>query len=269
MQLFKVILYIMPLLLIASAFSQSSINSTVLICYGKLVPRDIKGYRIVILEPRYYLPLDIENIKLQNEKVYAYLSLGEVNENAPHYNFLKNSTLGRNEIWNSYYLNLKSEKTISTLINIVETVFAMGYDGLFLDNIDNFTISGPQEKQRKELINLLKTLKTNYNDKGFIQNAGLEIIDETCQYIDAIIIESVATDYNFKDKIYKLRNRQQYDSIISEINLIENAYKLPIILVEYANSKKLYNTILERIQPTKKDYFIGTIDLQTIPNFKK
>ena len=244
-------------------------KSTVLICYGKLKPEAIKGYNYVILESRHYLPSNIRVIKSQNEKVYAYISLGEVNEHAAHFAKLKNSTLGKNKIWNSYYLDLRKSKTTEVLMSIVDEIFAKGYDGLFLDNIDNYTIHGPQKDQKNELLALLKKIKDKYPKKEFIQNAGLDLAAETSASVDAIAIESVASDYSFKNNKYQLRDKVQFESQMSRLQSISKEYKMPVILIEYSDSAKLTAQITDRIKDSKFEYFIGNINLQTLPQFKQ
>lgn len=244
-------------------------KNNVLVCYGKMKPEAIKGYKYVIVESKHFFPSNIRVMKSQNEKVIAYISLGEVNANAPHYNELKQHTLGKNKIWNSYYLNLESEKTIQTLIEIIDELFNKGYDGLFLDNFDNFTIHGPQKDQKDAIVNLLKKIKEKYPKKIFIQNAGLDLVPETSKYVNAIAIESVASEYSFKTKSYNLRDKKEFEAYYSRIQLINETYKIPLILIEYADSNKLMNQIVERIEDSNCDYFIGSIDLQTLPKFKE
>ena len=269
MQLIKIFLYILPSLLTNSLLQSSVKKSTVLVCYGKVKPESIKGYTYVILESLNYSSQQIKTIKAQNSKVFAYISLGEVNIHAPHYKILKSNTIGKNENWDSYYLNLKSNKTQETLLNIVDKTLSEGFDGLFLDNIDNFTIYGPQKEQKKDLINLLKKIKEFYPKKEFLQNAGLDLVPETLPYINAIVVESVASDYVFKDKSYNLRKSEDHNSRITRLKSISENSKIPIILIEYADSKKLYSQITDRVESSKFEYFIGNIDLQSIPKFKE
>jgi hypothetical protein len=231
-------------------------------------PESITGYKYVILESKHYFASNIRVIKSQNEKVFAYISLGEVNANAPHFTELKKHTLGKNTIWNSYYLDLKSDKTIETLMTIIAEDFANGYDGLFLDNFDNFTVHGPQKDQKDAIVSLLKKIKEKYPKKIFIQNAGLDLVDETSKFVDAIAVESVASDYNFKDKSYKLRDKAQFEAAYNRIEQTKKTYKIPMILIEYADSKKLASQIEDRIESSKYDHFIGNIDLQSLPKFK-
>lgn len=267
MRLIKMFLFILPSILTAHPTGAVG-KSTVLVCYGRLNPEDIKGYDYVILEAQFYNVYEIRKIKSQNEKVLAYISIGEVNEHAPHFRELKDYTSGKNEIWNSYYLDLKSEKTVSTLLRIIDQTFQKGYDGFFLDNVDNYTTWGAQPKQKDDLIQFLKTLSEKYPDKVWIQNAGVELVDQTAPYVDALVVESVATNYTFDDKTYKLRPESDYKAYASKLTDISKKHNLPVILIEYADSEKLYKQVLHRIKPLGFDYFIGSIELQTIPTFK-
>ena len=262
-------LFILPSVLFPNAFAGMVNKSTVLVCYGRLSPESIKGYSYVILESQYYNVYEIKKIKSQNEKVLAYISLGEVNANAPHYGLLKNSTLGKNDIWNSYYLDLKAEKTSKILLGIIGNTLKMGYDGFFLDNVDNFTQFGQQPDQKEELVALLKSIHNAYPEQTFLQNAGLEIIAETAPFVDAVIIESIATNYTFDDKVYRLREESDYQNYITKLQAIKKNYKLPIILIEYADTVALRDAVQKRIRNLGFEYFIGKIDLQSIPEFAK
>lgn len=265
----KYLLLIIPLIFIFNSFRKDMRKDSVLVCYGKLNPETTKGYKYLIVESKHYFPSNIRVFKSQNEKVLAYISLGEVNENAPHYDDLKKLTLGKNKIWNSHYLDLSKKKTIETLMLIVDELFEKGYDGLFLDNFDNYTIHGPQKNQKAGIIELMQLIKKKYPKKMFIQNAGLELLPDTNSSVDAVAVESVATDYDFKTQKYGLKKQDQFEKYLSELDKVHLAYKIPVIIIEYADSERLVTQIKERLDNSKHDYFIGNIDLQTVPKFKK
>ena len=269
MRLIKMFLFILPSVLIPSAFAGMVNKNTVLVCYGRLDPESIKGFSYVILEPTHYNVYEIKKIKSQNEKVSAYISLGEVNSNATHYKMLRGSTLGKNDIWDSYYLNLKAPKTSQILLEIISNTLKQGYDGFFLDNVDNFTQFGAQPDQKAELVALLKTIHQTYPEKTFLQNAGLEIISDTAPYVDAVIIESIATNFTFDDKVYRLREETDYQNYVQKLVAINKKYDLPVILIEYADTCTLRNAVQKRIRNLGFEYFIGQIDLQHIPEFSK
>lgn len=267
MRLIKMFLFILPSVLVPNTYGNAVSKSTVLVCYGRLDPASIKGYSVVILESAHYNAFEIKKIKSQNEKVLAYISLGEVNKNARYYNLLKNNTLGKNSIWDSYYLNLKAGKTAEILMQVMATTLESGYDGFFLDNIDNYTQFGPQPDQKTELVQLLKTIHEAFPNKLFYQNAGLDMVAETAPYIDAVVIESIASNYTFDTKKYKLREEHDYQNYVMKLNAVNKNYNLPVVLIEYADSAKLRDAIEKRIRNLGFEYFIGNINLQTIPQF--
>jgi polysaccharide biosynthesis protein PelA len=239
----------------------------VLICYGKLKPEEISGYHTLILESKHFFASHIRVFKKQNKEVYAYISLGEVNVNAPHYAKLSASTTGKNEQWDSHYLDLESATTKKVLLEIIDSIFAMGYDGLFLDNIDNFNSYGPQKEQKQALVELIKKIKTSYPTKKLIQNAGLALVPETYKYISSIAIESVATAYDFKSQQYQLSSDEQWNTLSTAVTAIQSKYEKPIILIEYADKSSLLAQIQERSQTLDCSLFVGAIDLQKKPNF--
>lgn len=241
----------------------------ILVCYGKLNPKDITGYKYVIIESEHYSKEDVSIIKQNNEKVLCYISLGEVNEKANYYSDLKGFVNDKNEIWNSYYLNLNSLETKNALKCIIIEKLNKGFDGLFLDNIDNYGSYGKQFAQKQDLVLFLEELRVMYPSLFFIQNSGLQLIEETHELINAIAFESVASDYSFNTNTYAIRENPEYDKYINTLKEFEKKHKLPIILIEYAGNHKLFKRIESRVKQTKWSYFIGKIDLQTIPNYSK
>lgn len=241
----------------------------VLVCYGKLNPEDISGYKYVIIESEYYTKSDVNLIKQYNDTVLCYISLGEVNEKAKYYHHFKYLVSHKNEIWNSYYLNLKSIETKSALKSIISKMLDKGFDGLFLDNIDNFGSYGKQFTQRQELVVFLKELRIIYPSHFFMQNSGLELIDDTHNLINAISFESVASNYSFKTNTYGMRNNKDYRTYVKKITTCQQTYKLPIILIEYASDYNLYRKIKTRVKHTSWSYFIGEIDLQNITHYSE
>jgi uncharacterized protein (TIGR01370 family) len=269
MQLIKIILFVLPSLLVSDAFGNGINKNSVFVCYGRLEPESIKGYNYVILESKYYTFYEVQRIKSQNDKVIAYISLGEINANSFYFNQFNSDFSGKNEVWNSYYLNLKSKKTLEILMKMVDNILANGYDGLFLDNIDNFSDFGPQFNQKEDVIQLIIKIKTDYFNHILIQNSGLQLISETAKYIDSVVFESVASNYTFGDKSYKLRNEFEFEEYVNRLISIKKQYNLPILLIEYADTIPLRNAIEKRIKPSRFDYFIGNINLQAMPNFIK
>lgn len=267
MQLIKTIFLLFSYLFVSNVFGTTTSKNPILVCYGRLDPEVIMGYKYVILESKHYSVYEIQRLKSQNDKVIAYISLGEINSSSPYFEKLKRFTLGKNETWNSYYLDLKSNRANEVLLEIAKNILAIGYDGLFLDNVDNFTSFGPQFEQNKELVALLKTIHELYPKQILIQNSGIEIIKMTASFVNAIAVESVVTNYTFEDKNYKLREGKAITAYINQLKSVNETYNLPIILIEYADTELLKDAVKKRTKSLKFDCFIGNIDLQTLPKF--
>lgn len=258
----------MALFSFSGLFGQKIQPSTVLICYGKINPDQIQGYKYVILESEHYTAFDIKLIKENNENVIGYISLGEVSESRFYYDAIKENTLGKNEVWGSYYLNVGEETTQNVLISFVDKIVKKGFDGLFLDTVDTFAKWGPYPDKGDDLVNLLRLIKEKYPNINLMQNAGLSLIPKSAKYISSVAIESVATNYSFDKSEYRMHGWHEFYKRIEELQAIRRQYQLPVILIEYADSKRLYQKVRQQITPLKWDYFIGNIGLQAIPKFK-
>ncbi|SCY17924.1 Glycoside-hydrolase family GH114 [Nonlabens sp. Hel1_33_55] len=240
-----------------------------LICYGDFYPNTVSGLDYVVVEPQLFSPEDVSLLKTQNKKVLAYISLGEVNAAAVHYQEIKKETLQYNEIWNSYVIDIAAPQTREALFSLIEEHLAVKkFDGLFLDNLDNYTSFGPTPNNKAALVSFLKELKVRFRESVLMQNAGLQIVDATEPYIDIVAVESVASDYNFETQQYQMRSNDGFEERLNSTVEIRDTYNLPILLIEYADSQKLRTEILNRLKPYQFDVFVGQIDLQKIPEFR-
>ena len=250
-----------------SNFTGKIKHETVFVCYGNVNPSSVVGYKYVILEPFFYNQKEIQQFKESNENIFAYLSLGEINVYSKFYEKLKSLTIGRNKNWNSLLLNLETKETIAVLTEAIDEFIELGYSGIFFDNLDNFGIYGQQTNQKLKLLEFIKNMNSKYPNHMFIQNAGLEFIDLTYKFVDAILFESVASQYDFGNKSYHLRSEKEFKIRQEKINEIGDKYNIPVLVVEYANSYDDYNEIIKRLYLNKLHFFVGNIDLQTIPNY--
>ena len=74
---------------------------------------------------------------------------------------------------------------------------------------------------------------------------------------------------SFDAKEYKIRKSKDFYEKLALLKSVKSQHDLSIILIEYADTQKLYNRIKYEIAPLKWDYFIGNIELQSLPSFKK
>lgn len=260
-------------LLLFTSFLWSSklmANNSVFLCYGKVPVQDIMNYEYVIVEASHYSASEVAVLKQHNQLVVCYISLGEFNKYTTFFNSAKKHALpGKNENWDSYYLDLSQKPLHEILLkDIKEKILFKGFDGLFLDNIDNFCSYGQQKHQQPYLIDLLKTIRKDFPTIHLMQNAGLEALEHTGNLVNSVAIESIITNYNFSKKEYGFRNKKDFKQLATNLKLIQEKYTLPFIIIEYVDRKKDLSKIERKLQRYNWHLFIGQIDLQDKPTFK-
>jgi len=266
MQLIKAFLSLMLGLTATGISAQNADQPTVLFCYGDFYPEKVSGYDFVIIEPSLFSQADIHTLKSQNKNVLAYLSVGEVNEDSPESDRVKDESIGYNKIWDSYIIDIEAAETKKLLNERVDRFLKdKNFDGLFLDNVDNYTKWGPSPEKKDALLSFLKQVQKKYCSAVIMQNAALLIVNDTAPYIQAIGIESVVTDYDFKRNRYRLRKTAEKEEILREIQEIEANHDVPIILIEYAIADPLKSEVVRILKDLGRPYFLGNIDLQSLP----
>ncbi|CAM1363908.1 endo alpha-1,4 polygalactosaminidase [Tenacibaculum xiamenense] len=260
------------ILLLSSILSFKSFANlkNVFLCYGKVPVHEIRNYTYVIVEASHYTAGEVAVLKQYNRYVICYISLGEVNKFTSFYEQAKPFVLsGKNKVWDSYYLDLEKKPLQKILLkDIKEKIQMKGFDGLFLDNIDNYGIYGTQKHLKKHLIAFIRDIKNAFPTIFLMQNAGLDLIEATHESINAIAIESIITSYSFDERKYQFRDRKEFKRKAIKIKEIEKKYNLPFIVIEYMNSDKGKNKILRKLKKFKWEIFVGQIDLQSKPTFK-
>lgn len=261
---------IKPIILLSFMFLffSAQAKENVFLCYGKVPVSSVKNYKYVIVEEAYYNKEEVTVLKQQNEIVICYISVGELDKYVSYFKEAVNYTLpGKNPIWDSYFLDISKPELQDILQKNITEKLAKGFDGLFLDNVDNYGRYGQQKHLEEHFLSFLKKIKTSFNNIYLMQNAGLDLVAKTHSYINSIAIESVVTDYNFKDKEYRLRDKRQKKSIIRKIKYLEEKHEIPFILIEYADTKRLYKKIKRKTKKHNWSLFVGQIDLQKPPTF--
>ena len=240
----------------------------ILFSYSDFYPKSVSGYTYLVIEPYFFSTIDVTELKKNNDRVFAYISVGEVDKGSWFYKDLKDFSIGKNPIWDSEIITLANDETKKVLHQLVDYyITEKGFNGIFLDNVDNYTIYGPTPDHTQALVSFLREINQKYPHIQLMQNAGVEIIDKTASLINILAIESIATNYNFKTNTYKLRDTAEFNERANQVNTIQKTYQLPIIAIEYANTHKLRDKVIKRLKHWDWLYFIGQIELRGKPVF--
>lgn len=236
------------------------------VSYEKITPAEARNYDLIIVEPNHYNKSEITALKSTGTNVLAYVSLGEVNPGRWYFPILaERGFLGKNENWDSYYINLADSVTYKFFFtDVFSELTFKGFDGFFLDTIDAVAPYTSRSHLQPHMERMITELDARYPEHFIVQNAGLFLLDKTADVVDAVLIEDVATHYDFKTDSYSLKEEEKYRQKVSIIKKISNTKALPFLIVDFATSISVRQQAVQRLDTLAFPYFINTIKLNNI-----
>ncbi len=237
------------------------------VCYAKVTPEQVKNYELVIVEPDFYSLEEIKSLRATGPKIIAYLTLGEVDENRWYFSKLeRHGFRGKNENWNSYYIDLEKEEVRLTILNeVIPEIAAKGVDGFFLDTIDAVSPETDRGDLQPYMVELIEAIRAEYPDKIIIQNAGLFLLDRTGDDIDAFLTEALASDYDFTDQEYEIRTDEQFNLRLGYLQHYVEKSNKPYFILDFADAPEQIERIKTRLDTLNRPYFISNIGLSKLP----
>lgn len=237
------------------------------ICYTKLDPDQVGSYKMVVVEPDFYTRKEILELKKGGTTIVAYATLGEVDPNRWYFGKMEELGFrGKNDVWNSYYMDLdKSEVREMILAQVLPEIMAKGVDGLFLDTIDAVSPETERGDMKSSMAELIKSIRAQYPNKIIIQNAGLFLLDQTGNEVDAFLTESLASNYDFGKQEYLVRSDSAFNTRLGYLNEYEEQSGVPFMVLDYADSQSHLNQIKSRLDTLGRPYFISNIALNRLP----
>lgn len=237
------------------------------ICYAKVTPEQVQHYRMVIVEPDFYSQSEMESLRNTGTKILAYVTLGEVDQNRWYYPELKELGFrGKNENWNSHFINLQLEEARRILLKeVIPRIAAKGVDGFFLDTIDAVSPETERGDLQPYMVELIEGIRAQYPHKIIIQNAGLFLLDQTEDDINAFLTEALASDYDFAAREYKVRSDKEFNLRLGYLNEYIKGNGLPFFILDFAETEDQLSQIKTRLDTLKRPYYISNIGLSEIP----
>lgn len=237
------------------------------VCYSKITPEQVKNYKMVIIEPDFYSKAEITALKATGTTIIAYITLGEVDSNRWYFPLLEErGFLGINKNWNSSFLNLEDDVTRAIILEkALPEIMIKGVDGVFMDTIDAVSPYTERSNLSPYMLSLIQGIRERYPKKLIIQNAGLFLLDQSKSIIDAVLIEDIASGYDFVNKEYFIKD---FDAYIRRLDLVkENSQKhnIPFLIVDFAETEMAINEIKSRLDSLSFPYFISNIELSRLP----
>ena len=225
--------------------------------YGVFIGADnidkIKGYNVVVVEPASIDVSGVEFLHKTNEKVYAYLNIGSLENYRPYFNEFKEKTLGLYENWEDENWMDVSDVAWQKLIvdKLGRDIVDKGFDGFFIDNCDVYYYY-PNEEIFNGLSSILQGLRSLNMTKKYkidiIINGGDTFVSKcienktATELFDGVNQECVFTDIDFENKTYKEKDesdREYFKEYLSNVK----KYIPEVYLIEYGANSNLIKEI--------------------------
>lgn len=225
--------------------------------YGVFIGADninkIKGYNVVVVEPASIDIGGVESLHKTNEKVYAYLNIGSLEEYRTYFNEFKEKTLGLYENWEDEYWMDVSDVAWQKLIvdKLGRDIVDKGFDGFFIDNCDVYYYY-PNKEIFNGLSSILQGLRSLNMTKKYkidiIINGGDTFVSKcienktATELFDGVNQECVFTDIDFENKTYKEKDesdREYFKEYLSNVK----KYIPEVYLIEYGANSNLIKEI--------------------------
>lgn len=237
------------------------------VCYAKVSPDQVQNYEMVIVEPDFYSEKEMADLRASGTTIIAYATLGEVDENRWYYPKLEErGFLGKNENWNSFYVNLEDEVSRDVILNqVLPKIMAKGVDGLFLDTIDAVAPVTNRSDLQPFMVQLIKGIREKYPEKIIIQNSGVFLLEQSGEAVDAFMTESLASDYDFSTGEYKVRSNEDFNNRLDYLKHYAGESGKPFFILEFADTERKRNQISARLDTMNRPYFISNIGLSELP----
>ena len=262
--------YIFILVFLCSSLFASLSDKSAIVYYGGKISYPMVGiHNYIIVQPS-NINTFTHGFKVYKDKMYAYVSLGEIDTDIAEYKDVKKSWIvGENRIWKSKLLDLTNPEYQNFLFtHMIEPEMKRGFKNFFFDTLDSYHLVAKTKKEiqanRKALIKIINTFHKKYPNSKLIINRGFGIIDKVHTSINAVLFESYYNGISGKKQEYDTVSQDDRVWLDKQIAKIKK-YNLDIISVEYLPFKKLHTqeakTIIKNLKDKKIIPYISTKDL--------
>jgi len=200
---------------------------------------DLARFDVVVLDPHGHPPFPL--VKRHGSLLLTYVSLGEVHTSHPAYAAIAAEpwVLSANPNWpDARRLDVRASTYERWLLDrVVPAALAGPVNGLFLDTADTALDLERREPRRFEgtahaLERVLVEMKRRNPRTLLMINGGLPIVERLATVLDAVALESIWTDYDFKSKAYRIRADDEAESRALLLDRVV-ALGLPVFTLEY------------------------------------
>ncbi|MGI6710785.1 MAG: endo alpha-1,4 polygalactosaminidase [Bacilli bacterium] len=209
--------------------------------------KKLNDYKQVVIEPQEFSKESIDKLHNEEKKIYGYLNVGALEEYRTYFDRFKSLSLGVYEDWpDERWIDVSSKTWQDFIVNELASEYNnMGFDGLFLDNLDVYYFF-----ETDDIFNglclILESLKEF--DLKLIINGGDTFVsrciekDIALNLFDGVNQETVFTMIDFESKTYEKQLIEETTYFKKYLKSVKD-YGLEVYLLEYHASNSLSKEI--------------------------
>ncbi len=209
----------------------------------KIAPAALAPFDLAVLDAA--VETDITAIQNKGTRVIGYISLAEIQPFRWYWPLLEGSEaiLPQKTAFGGYFIDVRTEKWRTTVLDsIIPAILKRGFDGLFLDTIDtaeyleNLKSGKRLPGAQNAMIGLIRLIRKKFPTKIIIANRGFSMLPQFAPFVDAVLAESVLTEFKAKSGLAALRAKESYAGLLQEMQKFQSAGGLVLSLDYTADS---------------------------------
>ena len=264
---------VLSLLSLDGALSEGKLRWA--ICYSDEVPiQKLDQYDLLVLDSDSHPPLS--QLVSREKALLGYVSLGEVEDHRSFFSSVRSEgiLLKENPNWKgSYFVDVRDGRWPARLLEqIIPSILKQGFNGLFLDTLDNAADLERSQPERYKGMRLaaaalVTKIRQVFPKTKIMMNRGYDLLPEVRGKIDFLLGESVFTTYDFKTRAYREVPPKDY---LAHVQILKEAMErqpgLRVFTLDYWNPEN--SAELRRIYKTERsngfEPYVSTIELNRI-----
>ncbi|MBM3267546.1 MAG: endo alpha-1,4 polygalactosaminidase [Candidatus Sericytochromatia bacterium] len=234
-------------------------------------PAVLAGYDVVALEPD-HAP-DLAALRKQGTRPLGYLSLGQIHRSRPYWEDARAAgiLLDASPTWpDAWRVDPRSGLWRALVVNdLAPAITARGFQGFLLDTLDDAAAleHAGAAGAMAAMSDLVADLRRRQPGAFIVANGGLALLSSIAPHIDAVIVESVWTNYDFSSGAYLRRTAGEAALREALLRDVRDRYRLPVLPLEYAERDDEATRTWVREAASRAGFrpYVATISLDRLP----
>ncbi len=232
----------------------------------------IMKYDIVCIDMDEFSESNIQKLKKNHTQIYAYLSIGSLENYRSYYEEFKDITFMDYENWSDErWVDVSNTLWQSHISNEADRLKALGADGLFMDNFDVYYFAKEEYIDTTQEFSwsifegckaILDNLATK--DLKLMINSGTDFLYELGKFssitsffdIDVYAQECVFSNIeDYENDVFGRQEKEQQDYLFEMIDMMKEHFE--VLLIEYTTDQEVVKDIKDYCKKNHFSYYIS------------